>query len=324
MGIEMSIHNILRRSRQGLSIANAARQIGSRYWAERIWNRYPLEEFHADRATGLLRFDRLGIDAPKEVAEILLTRYQTALDLHSLCGASFWVSNDQLFAEVEGVKAVIETEEELLILQELFLDRTYGWNLHPGTIVLDIGMNVAIASLFFVRHKDVISLGFEPFGPTFEQARRNLALNPYADGKIEIKNIGLSNVNKTDEWNYSPTNRGSCGVFGIGPEAASDTSPKLSVELREASTIVEDVKQRFVDRPLIAKIDCEGSEYGIIENLAQTNLLKCFNGFMIEWHRRGNRTPSELVSKLVDSGFEVICQPHPERSRGMIYAFRAS
>jgi hypothetical protein len=71
------------------------------------------------------------------------------------------------------------------------------------------------------------------------------------------------------------------------------------------------------------KIDCEGSEYEILDELIASRQLARVGAFLIEWHfRPGKPLPGELADRLADHGF-VVHLPGPlppQADAGMMYA----
>jgi hypothetical protein len=57
--------------------------------------------------------------------------------------------------------------------------------------------------------------------------------------------------------------------------------------------IIEDAKAKHLD--IVAKIDCEGSEFAVFEALETAGLLSEVSVFMVEWHRGFNKSHSDLI-----------------------------
>src|SRR5262245_2585138 len=100
--------------------------------------------------------------------------------LRSSAGAAFSRSAEgDVIAEIEGLRVVVNAEEVLFILNAIFVEREYDVEFRYPAVVWDIGMNRGLASLYFARRENVVAIvGYEPFGPTYQLARDNFALNP--------------------------------------------------------------------------------------------------------------------------------------------------
>jgi hypothetical protein len=71
----------------------------------------------------------------------------------------------------------------------------------------------------------------------------------------------------------------------------------------------------------VAKIDCEGAEYEIIDSLYHSGKLNAIEAIMMEWHRDG---PDHLLRVLTNAGFTVLsCSTSDVARQGMIYALRS-
>jgi hypothetical protein len=70
----------------------------------------------------------------------------------------------------------------------------------------------------------------------------------------------------------------------------------------------------------MAKIDCEGSEYEILDALDQANLLNKFKIVIMEWHEKG---PEKLETYLRKNNFTIFSRRPKSKAIGMIYAVRS-
>jgi hypothetical protein len=81
-------------------------------------------------------------------------------------------------------------------------------------------------------------------------------------------------------------------------------------------------KKRKLD--IIAKVDCEGSEFWIFEQLDAHKLLPDIAAFMVEWHRgSGGKMQHDLIKPLRRHGFLVL-DVSPKEGNGFFYAVRTS
>ncbi len=250
-------------------------------------------------------------------------RYRRTL---SDMGATFTPDSARSGAElvtIRGLTYSIKSEEDLFILTEIFEHQCYNFQTSGETVVIDIGMNIGIASLFFASDPNVRHVySFEPFKRTYELACANLRLNPTFEAKITPHNFGLAGQDSTQELPYIEERKGSLGVQGM-PSNFTPAAVDLNVqriELREAAAVLRPIFAANPHANIVLKMDCEGSEYGIFENLAAAGMLGRFQAVMLEWHREG---PRPLRDALHEHGFEVFTfGDHPSQV-GMLYAVRA-
>jgi len=105
---------------------------------------------------------------------------------------------NEIVTTPEGVKidASNVPHEAMGITKEVFLKKDYAVNFSSDAVLIDIGLNRSIASLYFATYPNIIKIyAFEPFKPTFELAKKNLELNPQLSKKINAFNFGLGRDN---------------------------------------------------------------------------------------------------------------------------------
>jgi len=242
-------------------------------------------------------------------------------------GAAFTVGADgELHVTVGGLDLLAQTSEDVFILHEIFVDRVYELWIDRPAVVWEIGGNVGFASLYFAQQpwiREVVS--FEPFKPTYAQALRNLALNPAATSRIDARACGIAASDRRQQLDYQYQWKGHAGTAGTIAHvvAAGLTSEAACVReevvLRSAPSVLEEIAAAHPGTDLVAKIDCEGCEYEIVDALDQRGLLRALTAVMIEWHSHGARP---LASALARNGFAVFSRTEASGHAGMLYAAR--
>ncbi len=224
---------------------------------------------------------------------------------------------------VGGLTYSIKSEEDLFILTEIFDSLCYNFHTSGETVVIDVGMNIGIASLFFASDPNVRHVySFEPFKRTYELACANLRHNPAFEAKITAHNFGLSGQDSTEDLPYIEERKGSLGVQGM-PRNFTPAKVDLSlqqIDLREAAVVLRPIFATHAHANIVLKMDCEGSEYGIFQNLAEAGMLDRFQAIMLEWHKEG---PQVLRDALHERGYEVFVFGDHPNPFGMLYAVRA-
>jgi FkbM family methyltransferase len=238
-----------------------------------------------------------------------------------LNGGKFVIEGSDLLYIVNGITLTVTTAEEIFIIYEVFFQGSYNYLFDRPSIVIDIGMNVGFASLFFAARKEVLKVfGFEPFLPTFQNASNNLKLNPALSKKINAFQFGLSNKDGIIHALYNYDNKGQVGIYGTSLiKSEIEATENLQIELKSAYFQIDNIITEHPGKGIIIKIDCEGSEYAILQDLFDNGLLIKIDIIFIEWHERG---PDDLLSYLKDSGFKAFYNQQKNKSTGMIYAVR--
>jgi FkbM family methyltransferase len=218
-------------------------------------------------------------------------------------GAGVKIVHCDVIVTIDGISFYARVPDDLRFVDEIFFRSTYNFFLGKDCCVIDIGMNIGLASMMFAR-KDFVKKvhSFEPFG-TYGRARANLSLNPEIAAKVSAYNFGLADADEDKTvLIYDESDSGAFSIRG------SESGTPAAISVRNAATvlgpIIEAAKANGLS--IIAKVDCEGSEFPIFETLEQHGLLAQISAFMVEWHR-GNwgKTQRDLIGALLMHGFTV-------------------
>ncbi|WOI23091.1 FkbM family methyltransferase [Nonlabens ulvanivorans] len=221
---------------------------------------------------------------------------------------------------LDGFEFNIKTDEEYYILNEVFYEDCYNLTLPSNSVFFDIGLNVGITSIYFARKVEVNAIySFEPVLETFDDAKINIGLNNDAKSKTTIFNFGLGRDTKKVNFNYNPEFKGSVGVIkSHNIESSGDKNQVVEVDIVNATECLEPLIQKHKDETKILKIDCEGGEFEIIQNLFESQLINQFQIILVEWHQR---SPKSIINQLKKSNF-AIHEKSVSSALGMIYAFK--
>ncbi len=215
------------------------------------------------------------------------------------------------------LKVYVETIEEFYILDEVFLAKDYNFHTLHNCTIIDIGANIGISSLFFSTFKNVKNVySFEPVLDTYKQAILNFEMNP-SEKIVSIKNVGLGKTTREETFIFNKYFKGNTGVRGLLSDSMSGLSNNESrkVLIENASTQLQPIVDLHALDCIVVKMDCEGAEYEIIEDLNCTGLLKRIDIIMLEWHDKG----SEFIEKvLTENKFQVFSRNLGPKS-GIIY-----
>ncbi len=303
-------------------------KIKLRYYNPNSWNHaltvlkldYP-EEFSENLEFVALK--QLDLTLEHNLFRFLLQGYENALVLKQLRGAEFNIENHKLFITLDTLTFEVQTAEELFILKEIFVEGVYNFNLQHDMedyLLIDIGMNVSYASCYFAKVKQIPQIiYFEPFTPTYNQGKVNIALNDL-DGKIDARNYGLGGCNEVLSVPYAPEFRGQVGIQGTDYIRSNITESAIEkIYIKNAFEPLLAIVNDFSSKRFIMKIDCEGAEYNLIERIPLKMLERC-DLIMMEWHEKG---PKPIEQWLQENGFtNMSFYPYSKRA-GMIYAIKS-
>src|SRR5690606_36970804 len=181
-------------------------------------------------------------------------------------------------------------------------------------MIIDVGMNVGFASLFFARNPKVEKIfGFEPFKPTYLDAQENFKMNLPFSNKIVAKNFGLGKRNDTYSVAYSNDLKGKNSIF------ITDHVSKLEkIDVKKANEIIDHLVYNNSSFNFYIKMDCEGAEFDIFDSLKYGKLPEQVKGILLEWHKN---SPDQIIGYLKSNGFRI--QLRGEGEIGIITAFRS-
>jgi FkbM family methyltransferase len=229
---------------------------------------------------------------------------------------------NEIVTTPEGVKIDISNvpHEAMGITKEVFLNKDYAVNFSYDAVLIDIGLNRGIASLFFATYPNMKKIySFEPFKPTFELAKRNLELNPQLSEKINTFNFGLGKAEITLELPYMDTATGGMSTTHNVCKGEKNIK-KETVVIRDAAKEITPILEENKNKHILVKCDCEGAEFEIFERLNEENMIGRIDVVMMEYHFE---KPDRLVSILAENGFAVQTKAGSSKSKtGYIYAVK--
>lgn len=216
----------------------------------------------------------------------------------------------------------VETTEEFFILNEIFIEEDYNFSTSSKSVVIDIGTNVGIASLFFSLIPSVDKIyAFEPVTETYNQAKLNFSLNKTKSKVVEFNNFGVGKNKREETFVFDTNFKGNTGVRGALSKSYSNNSntKEINVKIEEATSVFEKIIKENLEANIVVKMDCEGAEYEIFENIVATNFIKKVDVFMLEWHDKG---AEKIEKELRSNGFNCFSRVLAPNA-GMIYASKS-
>jgi len=219
-----------------------------------------------------------------------------------------------IFETKSGIKLKIRTRTtDLMALTNVWLIQEYlddEFNIENNDVVLDIGGHIGLFALFasqFCKKGKIFC--FEPIKENYNILLENIKLNT-------VKNIIPFNLAVYDDSKRVKMylNEDDAGHSIILPSSKSIQTDSISLK-----KIFDDNKINLCG---FAKIDCEGSEYSIIDALP-LEYLKRINKMAIEYHFADSKPElaRDLISKIGNGGFHVKKKSH-YNDMGFLYARR--
>ena len=217
-----------------------------------------------------------------------------------------------------------------LIYYEIFEDLTYlkhGIRISEGDVIVDIGANIGLFSLFAGLHFPGVKIySFEPIAPVHELLRANLDLYNL---DAQAFNFGFADVETEAIFQYYPNSTVLSGRYGSEEEKLNvktyienqQTQDKLNLTELEIEELVEErvqseevkcqlkrlsdvMRELSIDQIDLLKIDVEKSERDVIRGIDAADWAK-IKQVVIEIHDVGT-TLQEVKGILEEEGFEVV------------------
>lgn len=221
-----------------------------------------------------------------------------------------------------GINIFGLNENIIMHVNNIMIDDCYHFDIFNNEkwSVLDIGMNMGVASLYFAQNPNITTIySYEPFTPTYNLGMKNLELNLDLAKKIIPYNYGLSDKYSVLELPYDIEISGCCSSI---PEKQNKFIGKNKSTMERIRTVsAADELKRILNTDknnIMLKIDCEGAEREIINDLYKNKLLSSVHAIAMEYHD-GIYKP--LIEMIKESGFSVSYKAsNINYSTGMIYA----
>ncbi|HTQ09671.1 MAG TPA: FkbM family methyltransferase [Fimbriimonadaceae bacterium] len=262
---------------------------------------------------------RLTIPQPDRIGLEVYRSLQQIGDLEQRANATVDVQHDSVRIAVGGIVAAAYNSADIGVFHEVFVERLYAFEEPGPLLILDIGMNIGLATLFFLRNYNAEVRAFELVPSTAKIGLDNLALNPDLQARATVREYGLSDRDTELDLSVDPAERPENSLL----KPAAHPGPATErVQVRDAAKELRSAVESLGARRLVVKLDAEGAEYEIMRRLADTDLLARIDLLMIEWHRRPDADPEELRKLLRAAGFNWSEREHYCSPVGFIYAYR--
>lgn len=191
----------------------------------------------------------------------------------------------------EGI--ILTTNQNLFVLKEIFTQNSY---LSPKLyeyeefVFFDVGMHRGYASLAIGQMNSCKAVyGFEIDSDTFNFAQENFALNPRISKKINPYQFGLSDSDKEVDIYAIPLSDGRTttedNILNLNPSEREKYTLTKRAEIKQASKVLTQIIEKdHITSKIVLKIDTEGAEYEIFNDLYHSGVLNKIDLIMGECH----------------------------------------
>ena len=170
--------------------------------------------------------------------------------------------------------------------------RTFKALVQPGDVVLDIGANWGLHTLYLSRlvGPDSLVIAIEPFPPAFAELEWHIRTNAC----LNVRALPVAISDADGEALFAPGSSASTGSLSAVYSAQAILRDSISVTTRELDSLIDEIG---IKRLKLIKIDVEGAEGRVLSG-AQHTMEHFRPYFVIDLH-----TPEQdvLVARLLTS-----------------------
>lgn len=194
-------------------------------------------------------------------------------------------------------------EDDVITVFLNFVRRDYG-PVPPGSVVVDVGGHLGSFTLFAIWQGAARVYCLEPDPKLYEAIRTNLQANRL-ENKVTALNLAMTGQDG-GLLRFRREGNASGHVIANMPKAGEVEGEVIEVKSVSLAVFME---AQGLDRIDLLKLDCEGSEYGIVEN-TPVEVWRRIKRIRLEYHLG---RVDELKKKLAEAGFRVVHE-HPHAS----------
>ncbi len=162
------------------------------------------------------------------------------------------------------------------------------------SIVFVVGAYAGDVAQYYVNHYDPYLYLFEPQTKFITKLEERFAKNP----KVKVFEFGLGD--KTGIFQMANAGEYGCSFVMIQPQfltmGLTDSLFPSPHELGKIVDIAEFLKGHQIDHIDLLYLNCEGSEYNILQRLIELDLLRICRFLMVQFHpeREGNQQYDQI------------------------------
>jgi FkbM family methyltransferase len=177
------------------------------------------------------------------------------------------------------------------LFRDIFLFNSYCFSARTSSpFVIDCGSNIGMATLFFKRrYPDCQVIAFEPDSRAFELLERNVKANNMTD--VQLEKAALSSSEGTTDLYYDPNQ-----AYSLRTSTRIRMLARPSPGHERVRTVL---LSSFIDKEVdLLKMDVEGDEQAILEDLDRSQKIALVREMIIEYHHHIEKREDKLSSFL--------------------------
>lgn len=238
--------------------------------------------------------------------------------------------DEQIKFNGKSLTVGIFSDADSSVFREIFVEREYRI-VEPMIIrayapILDIGAHKGFFSLYVrALNPKVTVFAFEPESENFAAMKENLKQN-HVQGVV-CKNLAVVGSENADgaygsRTLYLSEDSHNHSLFTPGGDSMILKNDSQNKTQTVQATSLERIFEKYhLEKVALIKMDCEGAEFEILENLS-VEVAQKIDSFYIEYHEyKENMKGAKLADLLRKFGFKVESKPsHYDKRMGFILA----
>lgn len=191
-------------------------------------------------------------------------------------------------------------EEISILIDEIFKKEIYSIHLQNNSpTIFDIGSYIGLSTIYF---KDLYPKAkircFEPNPNIFPILEENIFLNNLKD--VTLHNIALGKNNETRSFYIDKSANAAFSTASFRKDAwnGKQRSKEIFVKTKKLSEYIDN----HID---LIKIDIEGAEKEVLDDLENSGKTKFISNMLIEYHPKKNTSIKNIVDLLRRNSFDL-------------------
>ncbi len=206
-----------------------------------------------------------------------------------------------------GVRIKVDDNINAATIAVVFIKKDYG-DINDNSVVIDIGANIGVYSIFAAQQKNNIVYAFEPMIDNFKILKENIAINNL-EKKIIPCNFAVGNrkEKRTLYLGGSPFH----SLYPIEDSPFNALYNQVRTEQSHIDINCISLEDIFLENKIenydMLKIDCEGAEFEILYNLPD-KYFKRIKKIRMEYHNHKTKKSfngEKLAEFLINKGFNI-------------------
>jgi FkbM family methyltransferase len=192
-----------------------------------------------------------------------------------------------------GYKISFSSYPQILhLIEEIFISQLYKYEPSSEPFIIDCGSNIGLAILYFKKVNLFCRIiGFEPDPEAFKLLQENIHKNQLTT--VTLYNVALSDKEEKTLLHKNSTS----GLLTMSLIPSKDKTDKETVDAKKISDYIDET----ID---LIKMDVEGSEIKIIDDILRNGKSHLIKKMIIEYHPAILNIPIEkLILNLEEHDF---------------------